>query len=131
MTLKYHPYPKIAPHFIERQVNLERDKRLATVIALRENERLNMNTLFISAITGHHQEEDTETAVDTTGMTPQKASTPAIKMPYPEPPETIESHDETPQPSQVNGKINSHQTPHQEEIHLNHTTPKRDRRLEL
>ncbi|HGJ5882749.1 type IV secretion system DNA-binding domain-containing protein, partial [Arsenophonus sp.] len=132
MTLKYHPYPKVAPNFIARNVNLDMDKRLANVIAARENERVNMDKLFIPATNRNNQEDTQTTATEAAGMTQQKDQIPKTKIQHPESSETLEPPDAKTAKSRGDGKINSHQQQHrQDEVNLNKPKPKKDRRLEL
>lgn len=85
MTLPYRPHPKMAPHFIERQVNMEIETRLSTVIAQRENEQANIDKLFQPVSTNSHQEDHKTAASDSTGMTPQKSPHPEMKNTCTEP----------------------------------------------
>ncbi|WGM03689.1 type IV conjugative transfer system coupling protein TraD [Arsenophonus nasoniae] len=126
MTLKYHPYPKVAPNFIARNVNLDMDKRLANVIAARENERINMDKLFIPVTSGNNQEDTQTTATETAGMTQQKEQMPAIKIQHTESSVTTEPQDEKTEKSQINGKINRHHPQRKEEVNINRPSVEQD-----
>ncbi|HGJ5879730.1 MAG TPA: type IV secretion system DNA-binding domain-containing protein, partial [Arsenophonus nasoniae] len=126
MTLKYHPYPKVAPNFIARNVNLDMDKRLANVIAARENERVNMDKLFIPVTSGNNQEDTQTTPTGTVGMTQQKGQAPAIKIQHLESSETLEPPDEKHEKSQINGKINRRHQQRKEEININRPSVEQD-----
>ncbi|HGJ5881807.1 hypothetical protein [Arsenophonus sp.] len=102
------------------------DKRLTNVIAARENERINMDKLFISVKTGNHQDNSQTAETNPAGMTQQKDQTPKTKIQHPESSETLEPPDEKHEKSQINGQINRHHQQRKEEININRPSVKQD-----